>query len=391
MQDKRDRWVAAGAFFVLLFILITLVGIRIVGTAQREGTRPSEMNDAENAETVEARVVRVVQPDPSQPVQRLELEVVSGPLRGERAKVEQDMGEPVPNDMQYREGDYVLVNIATRPDGGRAMNISDYVRTSGLALLSALFIGFTVLVSGWKGVRSLIGLAISFVVLMGFVLPSILAGRDPVLVSVTGAFALLAVTLYLSLGWSLKTHTALLGVLLSLILIALLTTFAVAVTRLNGLGSEDAMMVQVAGTSINLRGLLLAGMIIGTLGVLDDVVVTQTSTVMELATVGPSVGWRELYQRAMNIGHDHIAATVNTLVLAYVGAAMPMLLLFQLYPEPWSITISRGFVAEEIVRALVGSLGLVAAVPITTITASLVCEWQSLRTATPLFPPESIP
>jgi uncharacterized membrane protein len=138
------------------------------------------------------------------------------------------------------------------------------------------------------------------------------------------------------------------------------------------------MFLQAAGTSVNLRGLVLAGMIVGTLGVLDDVIVGQASAVMELAEANPSLrgAWRELYRRAMNIGHDHIAATINTLVLAYVGAAMPLLLLFQLYPEPWGLTLNREMIAEEIVRTLVGSLGLIAAVPITTFIASLLRSFR---------------
>ena len=136
------------------------------------------------------------------------------------------------------------------------------------------------------------------------------------------------------------------------------------------------MFLQAAGTPINLRGLLLAGMIVGTLGVLDDVIVGQASAVTELAEADSTLDWRDLYRRAMNIGHDHIAAMINTLVLAYVGAAMPLLLLFQLCPEPWGLTLNREMIAEEIVRALVGSLGLIAAVPITTFIASLLRSFR---------------
>jgi uncharacterized membrane protein len=159
-------------------------------------------------------------------------------------------------------------------------------------------------------------------------------------------------------------------------LTGLLASFAVSLARLNGFGSEEAMFLQAAGVSVNLRGLLLAGMIVGTLGVLDDVIVGQASAVTELAEADSTLDWRDLYRRAMNIGHDHIAAMINTLVLAYVGAAMPLLLLFQLYPEPWGLTLNREMIAEEIVRALVGSLGLIAAVPITTFIASLLRSFR---------------
>lgn len=388
MREKRDRWSATIALLVLLFILSSIVVINIVRSPQpsprNNETQPPEEKRVTDTQTTEARIVRVIRLDSAALAQELELEVVSGPLRGEKAQVVLDATEIADSRVIYHEGDLVLVDVTTRADASRALNILDLVRTNALAGLGALLVGLTIVVSGWKGVRALIGLALSFVVLMGFVVPRILAGQDAVFISVTGAFVLLAVTLYLTLGWSLKTHAALLGVLFTLILIGLLSSFAVDLARLNGAGSEEALTLQAAGVSLNLRGLLLAGMVIGTLGILDDVVVTQVSTVIELAKANPILDWRELYRRAMNIGHDHIAATINTLVLAYVGAAMPLLLLFQLYPEPWSVTINRGFVAEEIVRTLVGSLGLVSAVPISTLTASLLYHWQTSRA--PLHP-----
>ena len=343
----RDEWNWHYTVMVLLAVLI-LVIVAIVAVSLQLRSRPAPSaatptphaprSAAGDSQTVEARVVRVIEtsqieltPGQSQAVQRLEVEIVSGPLRGERVEVEHG-GMSLTNEYSlYREGDHVLATVSNLPDGGRMLMVTDFVRTGALALLGLVFIGATVLVSGWKGVRALIGLAVSFVVLLGFVLPQILAGRDPVLVSVTGSFVLLAVTLYLTQGWALKTHAALLGVFFSLMLTGLLASFAVSLARLNGFGSEEAMFLQAAGVSVNLRGLLLAGMIVGTLGVLDDVIVAQASAVTELAEANPSLrgAWRELYQRAMNIGHDHIAATVNTLVLAYVGAAMPLLLLFQ--------------------------------------------------------------
>ena len=395
MREKRDRWFAAAASLVLLCILILLVGKQVLSVLPQSspaaGPQSSAGNVADDTDLVEARVVRIISADPASSVQQLELEILQGSLQGRRVQVEQGTSDFTRDGMLYRQGDHVLVTMAERADGEPAMMVSDYVRTGALALLSVLFIGCTVLVSGWKGVRSLVGLGLSFVVLMGFVLPQILAGQDPVLVSVVGSFALLAVTLYLTTGWSLKSHISLLGILCTLVLIGLLSTFAVELTRLNGAGSEDAMTLIAAGRAINLRGLLLAGMIIGTLGVLDDVVVSQASAVIELREANSNLNWRELYRRAMNIGRDHIAAVVNTLVMAYVGAALPMLLLFQLYPEPWIVTINRAFITEEIVRTLVGSLGLVLAVPITTFLASTLHQWQTPQpSAPPITEPEAI-
>jgi uncharacterized membrane protein len=389
MNEKRDVWVAAAAFVVLLVILTAVIGIRVLQQpTPNADTRSSQESTIASEGTVEAQVIGVINAGSSQTAPQLELQVLSGPLRGERAQVDLSAPEYAGNPQQYHEGDHVLADVITRDNGKLMLMVTDHVRTGALAFLVTLFIGATVLVSGWKGFRSLLGLAISFVVLMGFVIPRILAGQDAVLVSSTGAFVLLAATLYLSLGWSSKTHTALLGVVLTLILISVLSTFAVDLTRLTGAGTEDAVTVQATASSIDLRGLFLAGIIIGGLGVLADVVVTQASAVSELVEADPTLNWRELYRRAMNIGHDHIAASINTLILAYVGAAMPLLLLFQLYPEPWTVTINRGFIAEEIVRTLVGSLGLVCAVPITTLTASILSRWKP-PLASP--PPETLP
>ena len=394
MREKRDRQVATAAFIVMLCIVALTIVTQLLWTRPTEGLPRDRA--ADDTQTVEARVVRVIEtgkveiaPGLTQPFQRLELEIVSGPLRGERAQVEHGATDLSSEESLFRKDDHVLVTVAARAEGGYAFMITDVVRTGALALLGAIFLGFTVLVSGWKGLRALVGLAVSFVVLLCFVLPQILAGRNPVLVSVIGSFGLLAVTLYLTQGWALKTHAALLGVCITLILTGALAAFAVNLSRLSGFGSEDAMFLQTAGASVNLRGLLLAGIIVGTLGVLDDVIVGQASAVMELAKANPAWDWRELYLRAMNIGQDHIAATVNTLVLAYVGAAMPMFLLFQLYPEPWTQTLNREIVAEEIVRTLVGSLGLIAAVPITTFIASVLRSRNLSAPASPSVGPES--
>ncbi|MBI5302021.1 MAG: YibE/F family protein [Chloroflexi bacterium] len=369
-NDARKLRMLAATLFVALIMVIAL--LLVVWTQLQASPRAME----EDAETLQARVVRVIDtrsvevaPNQTQPVQRVEIELASGAQSSTRLEAEYGASS---DDLLLRAGDNVLVMAIQQANGEMALTITDLVRTGALAFLAAGFVLFAILVSGWKGVRALIGLAFSFVVLLGFVLPQIFAGSDPVLISVAGSFLLLAVTLYLTQGWSLKTHASLAGVFVSLLLTGMLAAFAINFARLSGFGAEEAVFLQSANVAINVRGLLLAGIIVGTLGVLDDVIVSQASAVMELADANPALGWRELYRRAMNIGHDHIAATINTLVLAYIGAAMPMWMLFQVYPEPWSFTLNRELIAEEIVRTLVGSLGLISAVPITTLIASVL-------------------
>jgi uncharacterized membrane protein len=248
---------------------------------------------------------------------------------------------------------------------------SDYLRTEPLLVLFGAFVLASIGISGWKGVRSLVGLAASMGVILGYILPQILAGRDPVLVSISGAFFLLAFTLYITYGWTLKTHSAVLGTLTALALTGFLASYFTDLARLSGFGSEHALFLnQLSSGQVNMRGLLLGGMLIGALGVLDDLVITQSSVVFELQHAArggkEALPFWDLFRRGMRVGRDHVAATVNTLVLAYTGASLPMLLLFSMSSGDFGNLINLEYVTEEIVRTLVGTLGLIAAVPLST-------------------------
>jgi uncharacterized membrane protein len=364
---------------ILAVLLLAGLGIlgRLVAPQTQAAIDPSQ-------ETVEARVIEVVeegtldQGGVQQPYQKLRLEILSGERAGRAVTVDygtQMLGSSV---VTYRSDDRVQVMRVARADGGDTYMITEPNRWGPLLTLLLIFIVVIIAVSRWKGVRSLLGLIVSLYVITQFILPMILAGYPPMLVSILGAFALLSVTQYLIYGWSLKTHAAVLGILISLIITGVLATIFVEATRLTGYGSEEVGFLQVSGVPIDPRGLLLAGIIIGALGVLDDVTISQASSVFELSSANPAFGVRELYRRAMNIGQDHIASTVNTLVLAYVGASLPMLLLFAIYPQPFGQIVNREFVTEEIVRTLVGSLGLVTAVPITTLLAGALTGQKGL-------------
>jgi len=188
---------------------------------------------------------------------------------------------------------------------------------------------------------------------------------------------LLGLTLYLTYGWNLKTHASVVSMVIALLLTGALSLLFVYLTRLTGYGDENAMyLMQFSSAAIDLRGLLLGGMIIGALGVLDDLVTSQSAAVVEIHDANPSLGFRRTLEKAMRIGQDHVAATVNTLVLAYTGAALPLLLIFTLGQGSYSYFINSEFLAEEIVRTLVGSLGLIAAVPISTLVATLMILYQ---------------
>src|SRR5687767_10923141 len=306
-------------------------------------------------------------------VQRYQIarvELLEGEYKGIPMEMDYGKRQVLSNAVYLQPGDEVLVSIGKRPDGVLTVYFADFVRTNSLLWLTAIFAGTILLISRWKGLRSLISMAFSLLVIIGFIIPHILTGEDPLWVSIIGSILLLAVTLYLTYGWNLKTHAAVVSMVIVLLITGILAGLSVLFTRLTGSGDENALfLMQMLNTPINLRGLLLGGMIIGALGVLDDLVTTQASAVFELHHANPSFEFRELFLSAMRMSNDHVAATVNTLVLAYAGASLPMLLMFSLGRGDYGYLVNFEFVAEEIVRTLVGSLGLVTAVPLTTAIA----------------------
>jgi uncharacterized membrane protein len=233
-----------------------------------------------------------------------------------------------------------------------------------LTLLLGLFVVAVLGVGRWHGLRSLLGLGCSLLVITKFVIPAILAGASPLAVALVGSFVVMLLTLYLCHGLNLKTTTALVGTAAALCLIAVLGVAFSELAKVTGLSSEEAQFVSLTVEGLNLRGLVLA------LGVLDDVTVSQASTVFAVHEADPEQGWATLFRRAMGVGRDHIASVVNTLVLAYAGASIPLLILFSTSGVAVSEIVNGEFVAQEVVKTLIGSIGLVAAVPLTTALAA---------------------
>lgn len=251
-------------------------------------------------------------------------------------------------------------------------SFSDFQRSQPLLLLGVLFVVAVVLFGRWQGVRALAGIVVSFVVLLAFLLPSLLRGNPTLPVALVATVIIAFLALYLAHGVRLTTTVALVGTLASLAVIAALGQAFVGLTRLTGLTGEEAQILRITAEAVDLRGLLVAGIVVGALGVLDDVTVTQVSAVVQLRRANPSMSRVELYRSALKIGRDHIASTVNTLVLAYAGASLPILLLYAEAGQPWARVTAGELVAMEIVRTLVGSIGLIVAVPITTALAAVL-------------------
>ena len=382
VQVPRRLWWGVG-ILVAVGIVVMLAAIADGDSRSADGSQLA----AGESEMLRARVIRVLeegvldQDDVSQPYQLLGLEVTEGSLAGQELTVEHGSMIFTNESRLFRQGDRVLVERTRTLDGGDVFQITDYIRSAPLLWLTLLFVAATVLLNGWQGFRSLLGMGVSVVVVIAFIVPQILAGRDPVLIAILGSVVMMGISLYLVYGWNRKTHVAVAGLLASLIVTGLLSILAVNWTRLSGFGAEEASFLQVAGVQLDTRGLLLAGIIIGTLGALDDIAIGQSSTISELGKANPSLTARALFGHGMVVGRDHIAAMVNTLLLAYIGAALPLVLMFSVYAEPLAITLIREIIAEEIVRTLVGSLGLLAGVPLTSVIAAYAARRSAARQA----------
>lgn len=296
------------------------------------------------------------------------IELREGPDRGETEALEIPVGPASPD---LGPGDEIVVS-PTGADQGPAYEFSDRERRPVLLGLAVLFALVVVVLGRLRGLAALAGLAGSLVVLLTFALPAIIDGRPPVFVAIVAASAIAFLALYLAHGFGPKTTVALLGTLAALALTALLAALFVWLAHFSGFATEESFFLEAAGGAIDLEGLMLAGVVIGALGAIDDMTVTQASAVWELRAADLTMPFTDLSNAALRIGRDHVASTVNTLLLAYAGASMPLLLLFVLSAQSLGTVANAEIVATEIVRTLVGSIGLVSAVPLTTWLAARV-------------------
>ena len=293
----------------------------------------------------------------------------SGPGSPGKAEALLPYGEGAP---EVEVGDRIIVSYAAQLPAGEQYAFQDFDRGPPLLTLTILFAVGVLALSRWRGIGALASLAYSLVLIAMFTLPAVMEGSSPLAVAVVTAAAIMLVTLYLSHGFDVRSTVAMLGTLVSLLVIGLAGWVFTGVGHFTGLVDEGSQYISGIAAQVDLRGLLLAGLVIGALGVLDDVTVTQTWAVWELADLDPGASTRSLFVRAMRIGRSHAASTVNTLVLAYVGATLPLMLVFSALELPFGIAVSQEIVAQEVVRGLVGGLGILAAVPVTTGIAALV-------------------
>ena len=381
-QDAPPRRSA----LVLTLVVVIVGALAVLGTiafwprgdAPDIGEQPNTYVDATvigiDADTCQDREI-----DAPGQCQLVSARLTSGPDRGDEITFESSppsrnvLVRPTQFDVpELEEGDrVVLLDVATSPPRYR-YSFADFQRSTPMLWLAVAFVAVVIAFGRWPGVRALLGLAASGAVLIGFLVPSLLRDEPAVPVALAATAVIAFVALYLAHGVNTGTTVALAGTLAALALTTALAFGVAVAANLTGLADAQAETLRVTAEALDLRGLLIAGIVVGALGVLDDVTVSQVSIVAALRRANPVLSRRFLYREATKVGRDHVASTVNTLVLAYAGASLPLLLFFVQGDQPAGRLLTSELIAVEVVRMLVGSIGLVASVPITTALAAAV-------------------
>lgn len=370
---RRTRLVLAA--LLLPFVIATVVATLWLWPAERTRSNPDL---GQPTELVDASLVTLEEgPCPGDPsgnvCNELRVEIDDGPEAGRLVVLSSPQG---PGQPRFSRGDDLVLGRTVDETGLPTYYFSDFQRRSALLAFGALFAVLVVGVARWRGVGALIGLGVTGLVVTQFIIPAVLEGKSPVLVALTGSSVVVLLALYIAHGLNARTTVAVVGTLVSLLVVGVLAVVGTRLAHLTGLSSEETTYIQSFAGNVNIEGLLLGGMIIGGLGVLNDMTVSQASSVWEIHHAAPDRTARDLYRSGMRVGRDHIASTIYTLVLAYTGAALPLLILFTIADRSFADIASSELVGEEIVRTLVGSIGLIFSVPVTTALAAAVVRDQ---------------
>jgi uncharacterized membrane protein len=369
---RTRRWLTIVSVVLGITTLIGVVLLRSPGdVGKRTGPDIGLVSRIYDATVVSTRVGPCANTTEADRVRchKVRFRLNQGPDKGHIARIDFPVSPTTPD---LHKGDGVVLSYEPRAEPGFRYQYSDRQRRSVLLWLAVIFAVAVIALGRLRGFAALVGLAASIVVLLAFVLPAILDGRSPVFVAVFGASAIAYVALYLANGFNSRTTVALLGTLSALALTVILASVFTSLAHISGFASEEALLVKIGEKGLDLSGVVLGGMVIGALGALDDMTVTQASAVWELRAANPQMSRRSVFRSAMRIGRDHVASTVNTLALAYAGAALPLLILFVQSKQSLGTVANSETVATEILSALVGSVGIVASVPVTTWLAAHV-------------------
>lgn len=305
-------------------------------------------------------------------VKNLTLLITSGDIKGKDVQSAWVSASSEEEEIfQLKVGDGLIVQY-TNVNGQENFSVVDKQRNKVLFWFLLLLIAVLVLISRKVGFKSLLTLAITSLVILYYLVPQIIQGSDPLFVSIIAVIFFIIPSLFISHGFNKKTLIAIAGIIFSIIVVAVLAKLAIDWAGFTGINSEETLYINMGDKKINLLNLLLAAIVLGTAGAMDDIALTQTAVVMELRRLDRKISWQELFSKAMRIGNDHIASVVNTLFLAYLSASLPLVLLFSQQQIPFLIAIQRELVATEILRIIIGTIGLVLTVPLTTTIAAMV-------------------
>jgi uncharacterized membrane protein len=380
MQNENVLKILLAVIMIAAVVVLSLVAAPLIRNAFQSQQDTTDVGYS--SDTVRARVISIAEEGQvdyngmPQTYQVAEVEIMEGEFQNARVFMDFGRTQIMPDDYVLAVGDEVLVSVGVSlVNQTTDAYFIDFVRGRAILLIFVLFVVVAFLVGRWTGLRSLLGMIIGLGVIVLFIIPQIASGGNPVVISIIGSIIFLGLSLYLVYGWKPMTHAAVISMAFALSITGALSFIFIRLARLTGFGNEDMMfLMQQSQIPIDMRGILLAGIIIGSLGVLDDLVVGQSSSVFQLHAANPALSFKELFARAMTIGRDHVSASVNTLVLAYAGESLPMLLLFSITNVNLGMAINVSYIAEEIVRALAGTIGLFISIPIAT---ALACVWVS--------------
>lgn len=307
--------------------------------------------------------------------QILRVKIDDGSKMGKFTVIENGKQAQITKDQLLIKDQKIVVAKTFYPNNQTIYSIYDTYRLNNMLVLFILFFIVIVIIAGLKGIGSILGMLISLLTILLFIIPNILQGNDPLTITLIGSVFILFTTTYLAHGISKKTSIALFSTLISLFLTAAFATFAINLNHITGLGNEDFFMLQIGPTSIiNIKGLFLSGIIITTLGALNDITTSQSTAVFELKQLDPKLKFLSLFEKGFNIGKEHIASLINTLILAYAGSAFAVFIFFVLNPSnlPYWVIINNEVVADEVIKIIAGSMGLLLSVPIVTFISAYV-------------------
>ncbi len=356
-------------FYIFFLIFLFLLALP-VHAADQQADQGQLLQD--KITTVKAQVIEVTKDevrnvpgtDVSSPYQTLQVQILEGPNKDKVVTVENDY-------IKLNKGDLFYLSDTVRGDtGAEYYSVADPYRLPTIYLFTGIFVVLVLLVGGVQGLRGLLSLFGSFALILYVLIPGILQGYSPVLVSIGVSSCIIILGSYITHGFNKTTSSAVVGMIITVIITGGLAYGAVHMSKLTGFASEEAVYLNLNNRGhIDIVGILLGGIMIGLLGVLYDVAIGQAISVEELHHIAPHISKGKIFRRALRIGREHIGALVNTLAIAYVGASLPLLLLFSQSSTSVSLLMNREIFATEIIRTLIGSIGLVLAVPVTTLLA----------------------